>query len=79
MHPVNNKAYQLLADGGISDSGTITEFIPSTQEATMFLSFPELEVGGHRVSNYIAELLFHPDGKSAYTYSQNGGAKDSGV
>ncbi len=79
VHPVNNKAYQLLADGGISDSGTITEFIPSTQEATMFLSFPELEVGGHRVSNYIAELLFHPDGKSAYTYSQDGGAKDSGV
>ncbi|GAB1061323.1 PKD domain-containing protein [Shewanella algae] len=79
VHPTNNKAYQLLTNGGINNTGTITEFIPSSQEASMFLSFPELEVSSHAVGDFYTELLFHPDGKSAYTYTRDGGANDAGV
>ncbi|MCG6450123.1 PKD domain-containing protein [Vibrio parahaemolyticus] len=79
VHPLNHKAYQILNYGGINSSGTITEFIPLTQEASMFLSFPELEIGGNRVFEYKTELLFHPDGKSAYTYSLEGGANNAGI
>ncbi len=79
VHPNNGKAYGLMTEVGLYDNGAVIEYDPAAGQVKHYTSIPKDDVGGYSTRNFTSRLLFHPDGKSAYAYSRDGGWGNAGV
>jgi hypothetical protein len=71
--------YAVLSESGAFSAGSVITFDPETKTLSSFTNIPRMNVSGHRVRFVDSKLLFHPDGKSMYTYSRDGGTNNAGV
>ncbi|MDF2152779.1 PKD domain-containing protein [Vibrio sp. CAU 1672] len=78
-HPTDGHVYGLVSNAGLYGAGVITRFNPETNEVTVFTDIPRFYRSGHYIRDLRRALVFHPDGKSMYTYSEKGGYNDVGL
>lgn len=71
--------YGMITESGIYGAGTIITYNPATKELKTLAHVPHFEVNGYSLGDLRSKLLFHPDGKSIYTYSRRGGTNDAGL
>ncbi|WP_163933714.1 PKD domain-containing protein [Paraferrimonas sp. SM1919] len=78
-HPTRQLMYITQTSNGAFGRGTVLEFDPITNHLSLFANIPRLTVSGNDARLFHRELVFHPDGNSAYLYSEGGGQQDAGV